>query len=858
MEANWNQLIERYLNNELSAEGKSAFEAELERNKELQRELELHQLTIELIQRNSLRTLVEQSGKWYQLKKKIIIGGISLLIGVALVTSAYFISEKFRKSVTEKEKIGIQSATQKNEKALFSDSIQSIYFTDKYGNSKRNLFFKELEKYLAFANIPAQYFEFTGQPDVFLSKTGVLLSLTEKSFLQNGQPYSGKAIIQWQEAQTPSDFAKAGLSTKAGNQLLETQGMFNLNAFTPDGKKLELSKEGAYIQVPGNEVKEGMKLFQGVSQPNGDVDWQNPVELERLPRQKKMSEIDLYPCDYEPKLNELKWETNKKKRDSLYLSFENFKQTQGSFHDELEEVLRPVLKKEENPYEDKILLPIKINNVNVTWNFSVEYLENNEAYIVATVKITDGWFLRPSKTDKKVISKPQASKLNSTLTKMFLNPNGSYEQIREFVDENSTVIYKKGYEGIPPGEAIFKQKIKILSQEEFSISGNCISNEFSYKLEPSQFEYPFEVTINRKNKTQKYIPPSKVLAIWNSKFDGTNLATQDFEDRMKLIHETCDEQLLNLYTNNLNESLWKLDERAVAMGYPQFQQFANQRTGKVSIDDVHQKNLNAFYETAVKEIRNMGQKNFEEALKKELKWDNEVQNERIKEVVRKGMRESVSLEEEYNFNHKNVRKQLGFTAGFRMTTNIVNIDRYVREATIARKTTEITNPYTGETAQITYNPLSAEVKNAAEYGKLYIYLFSKEINSYQRLDFENGKLNYRLNGDMNYSAMIIGINDNGYFYHQINSLKAENLGIIALKEISEREFDTRINQLNNRRTEQPMGLTEELQWLFKEKANYEVQKQRKKDGEFRAMIRPIVFPCGIEMEIMDEAVPVNN
>lgn len=839
MKTNWNQLIERYLNNELSAEGKSAFEAELKQNKELQNELELHQLTIEVIQRNSLRTLVEQSGKWYQLKKKIIIGGISLLIGLALGTSAYFISEKFRKSVTEKEKIEIQSATLKNEKTLVTDSIQSIYFTDKYGNIPKNLFFKGLEKHLAFDNIPAQYFEFTGKPDIFLSKTGVLLSLTEKSFLQNGQPYSGKAIIQWQEAQTPSDFAKAGLSTKAGSQLLETQGMFSLNAFTPDGQKLELSKEGAYIQAPVNEVKEGMKLFQGVSQSNGDVDWQNPVELERLPRQKKMSEMDLYPCDYEQKLNELKWETSKKKRDSLYLSFENFKQTQRSFYDELDE-----LKKEENPYEDKIILPIKINNTNITWNFSVEYLENNEAYIVATVKITDGWFLRPSKTDKKAISKPQASKLNSTLTKMFLTPNGSYEQIKEFVDENSTVIYKKGYEGIPPGEAIFKQKIKILSQEEFYISGNCISNEFSYKLERSQFEYPFEVTINRNNKIQKYIPPSKVLAIWNQKFDGTNLATQEFEDRMQMIHETCDEQLLDLYTNNLNESLWKLDERAVAMGYPQFQQFANQRIGKVSIDDAHQKNLNAFYETAMKEIRNMGQKNFEEALKKERNWDNEVHNERAKEVIRKGMRESVNLEEEYNFNHKNVRKQLGFTAGFRMTTNIVNIDRYVREATIARKTTEIENPFTGERGKITYNPLSAEVKNASEYGKLYIYLFSKEMNSYQRLDFDNGKLNYSLNGDMNYSAMIIGINDNGYFYHQINSLKAENLGIITLKEISEREFDKRINELNNHRTEQPMGLTEELQWLFKEKANYEVQKQRRKDAEFREMMRPIVFPCG--------------
>lgn len=846
MENNWNQLIERYLNNELSAEGKTAFEAELQQNKELQQELKLHQLTIEVIQRNSLRTLVKQSGKWYQLKKNIIIGGVTLVIGIILATSAYFINEKFRKSVTAKEKTEIQHTSQANNEKSILDSIQSIYFIDEFGNSVKKPFFQELEKYLAFDNIPPQYFLFTGASDVFLSKTGVLLSLTEQSFLLNGRPYSEEAVVQWQEAQTPSDFGKAGLSTKAGNELLETQGMFSLNAFTPDGKKLELSKNGAYIQVPVDEVKEGMKLFQGVSQPNGDVDWQNPVELERLPRPKNMSEMDLYPCDYESKLNELKWHTEKKQRDSLYLSFENAKRLTVS-----EAIIQPVSTtsiKDENPYEDKVLLPIKINTNNSTWRFSVEYLENNEAYIVATVDIREGWYISSTKSKSKnrLIIGMKSSNTFDRLTRIQLRYNSSFDYLQT-EDDNPIIRLKKGYEGIKE-KAIFKYKIRLLTQEQFIISGTYNSFEFTEDYQTVKIQEEFSVVINPKNEPQKVIPPSKVLAIWNEKFNNTNLATQDFEYRMQFIHETCDEALLDLYTNNLNELLWKLDERAVEMGYSQFQQFANQRVGKVEINDEHQKNLNAFYEKSILEIRKMGQNNFEEALKKEREWDDNLENERSKEIVRKGMRESQNLEEEYNFNHKNVRRQLGFTAGFRMTTNIVNIDRYVREATIARKTTEIENPFTGERGKITYHPLSAEVKNASEYGKLYIYLFSKEMNSYQRLDFENGKLNYSLNGDMNYSAVVIGINDNGYFYHQINVLKAENLGVITLKEISEKEFDKRINELNNHRTEQPMGLTEELQWLFKEKANYEVQKQRKRDSEFRAMIRPIVFPCVVKTE----------
>ena len=55
METNWNQLIERYLQNELSDEGKSAFEQELRINPELREELEMHQLIQSAAKRASQR-----------------------------------------------------------------------------------------------------------------------------------------------------------------------------------------------------------------------------------------------------------------------------------------------------------------------------------------------------------------------------------------------------------------------------------------------------------------------------------------------------------------------------------------------------------------------------------------------------------------------------------------------------------------------------------------------------------------------------------------------------------------------------------------------------------------------------------
>ncbi len=778
MGANWNQLIERYLNNELSAEGKAAFETELERNAELQSELKLHKLTRELIQRNSLRRLVKKSGKWFHLKKILVNSGIALIVAGALAVAVYVIATQMSQSGTDKPQLMEKSMIEK------------------------------LDQYLAFDNIDPQYFQFTGESDVFLSESGVLLSLTDESFLLNGKPYDGEALVQWQEVQNPTEIVKAGLSTMSGDRLLETQGMFSLNAFTPDGKKLELSKEGAYIQVPVDEVKNGMKLFQGVPQADGKVDWQNPVELERLPKSKPMAEMDLFPPEYEPKLNELKWATEKKKRDSLYLSFEEHLSNQKPVAEIYYATNSPEVSKD----------PIAGFGTPVGAYPSEGELRGK---LLFETKCATCHQAHKDGTGPKLFEVRQKWVLGGA------KEGSIYKWVADWPDAANTDPYAR----------------------EVSMYKPTAMNRFP-ELRGKQsdidaiFDY-IDCLPDNDAEPKPHIPPSKVLAIWDKKFDNTLLATQEFEDRMKLIHQTCDEKVFDVYAKNLNEPLWKLDQRVVKMGYKQFQALADQRIGKVKLDDAHQKNLNSFYEEAVKAIREKGKKELESALKKERQWDNELQDERGKEVLRKGLRESANLNEEYGFNLQNVYKQLGVTAAFQMHGGgtIVNIDKYVWEATVARQSTLITDPTTGKTAQLTYEPLAVEISESEQYDKLFIYLFSKEINSYQRLDFKEGKLNYNLNGDMNYSAAIVGMNDKGYFYHQINELKVEDLGVIALEKISENEFDKRINILNNHRTDKPMSLKDELKWLFKEQANYKVLQKRRENEAFRTQIRSTIYSC---------------
>ncbi len=88
METNWNQLIERYLQNELSEEGRNAFEQELQINPELREELEMHQLIQSAAKRASQRNMIRQTGKLYLRNLRIkqftvgIVVAVTTTIGV--------------------------------------------------------------------------------------------------------------------------------------------------------------------------------------------------------------------------------------------------------------------------------------------------------------------------------------------------------------------------------------------------------------------------------------------------------------------------------------------------------------------------------------------------------------------------------------------------------------------------------------------------------------------------------------------------------------------------------------------------------------------------------------------------------
>jgi len=122
-------------------------------------------------------------------------------------------------------------------------------------------------------------------------------------------------------------------------------------------------------------------------------------------------------------------------------------------------------------------------------------------------------------------------------------------------------------------------------------------------------------------------------------------------------------------------------------------------------------------------------------------------------------------------------------------------------------------------------------------------LFPSEINSYQRLDATRGKIQYSLNDEMIYDLAVIGINDDGYHYFQRQSFKQGNLGTVKLTKISEEKFKSSLKQINRKRGSRSMNISNEVDWLIRERKDYKEQRKRQEDAQFRRKVGESIFPC---------------
>lgn len=760
------KLIEQYLNGELSAADKTAFERKMAENETLRKEVDFQRQIHEAAKRLSLRSDIKTTAKKYHLVQNLMVAGIVMLT-IAIGSAVFYFA-----------------STSKN--------------TENLDESEKKKIIAQLDKLVPIAHLKSIYFEWSGKDTVFTSPNGVLLSVPQNAYLLNGKPYNGKMLLQYQEAMNIQDIVKSGLSTQSGDKALETQGMFSVQAFTPDKKRLDVNpKVGVYVQVPVDELKKDMLLFEGKKLQNGIIDWQNPKKLQKLPTLVDMGKLNFYPQGYEDSLNKLKLRKDKKYRDSLYLSMEEFT-PQYTFHPETE--------------------PLFSASIDFDFNCVTCHQPHQNGTGPKLFGVREKWA-------------NGGAKASSVYT--WVN-NWQY-----------TASIDKYAQYVATWSPVAHNDFPKLSKAEINAIYDYIDMQ------------PASDTAGIFG-----IKPSRVLALWKPKFNNTNVSTREFEKRMRAIHETCEGKILEMYVKNLNQSLSEIDAKVAKMGYPEFEAFARENLAAVNPDNPHLKTLANYYENEIKMLQKEAKDLLRMRLEKERDWDKGTQEERSKEQNRSLERNTKNFDQELEHNTESVYRQLGKkrpefvkpSVGFTITgnANIYNIDRFVMDRTASRTSGGFYDKETGKTAKLTYNEMKLKVENAGKHDRLFVYLFPNKLSSYHRVDGQNGNFSYKLNGEFTYDLCIVGYKDDGYYFYSKKSIPAADLGSIKLEKISETKLNASLEQMNSNRFIKTDNISEEIKWLIREKENYSVQKLRMKMNAFRRNIAFTVFPCNMELGEFDD------
>ena len=315
--------IERYLMNEMSADGKNAFENELAANEKLREQVKVQDLLQKAVARKALRAEIKGikvKGFWSGNGKWWVIGGVGLLI---LTASLIFFSENNDKHFNISEKIESQfqiKIDQSKKKAavvdvesevdvLPVDSVENYSETSllKKTLSRKEGVFGSSSKQKAIVNFdeqeikdnqlehfkteelsenidslvdekfkindfksPVQKFQIDNFNDTTIcGEYGSVLQFPANCLVTSK---AGKVEVRLREFLTNDQIIIEGLSTKSNGEIIETAGMIHVEVFQ-NGRKIDL-KPDEFIRWanPMPEDTAGFIMFNGEKIEN-EVNW---------------------------------------------------------------------------------------------------------------------------------------------------------------------------------------------------------------------------------------------------------------------------------------------------------------------------------------------------------------------------------------------------------------------------------------------------------------------------------------------------------------------------------------------------------------------------------------------------------
>lgn len=825
------ETIERYLMGTLSKEERTDFENRMNADSNLKQQVDLQSQIMEGIQRMALKSSTQNAYKSFKLQSFLI----KLVVIAVIVTAAT---------------VGLMQLLK---------SEQAEQELVKYEEKQDVVIFPENDSLSAEAN---QYLEqeifhiSTNHDTVIETKDGIVIYIPENAFNTSEE----QVDLLVQGATTAEDILWAGLSTVTtdGNEL-ETGGMFYIDAFV-NGQRVDLLKQ-LTASVPTAEVKPGMDLYEGVKDSVGEIVWTNPKPLEHFLTPVEITKLDFYPPGYEAAMNEMGYEV-RDFLDSVYYSFACDQELVHSTSMNVEKSLCPVRYLNERGRSE---LKDRIREADSMWadQTNSRNLTSTEEVVLIGTKTKP---LGNGIYELEVTATPKDGWVIGQMANKDSNP----------IISNTEIYFSEGKVNFigGPYQSIFGSSVSISGRNNYTNQYRFtyyVSVKRSTTLEATMVYmacredvcFPPEIrglsfNISGDSGLDSYCPginPASIKTIWNKKFNGTNLATREFEERMPWIHKSCENKVLDLYINNLDKTLSQVD--SMVLKYvngevkQKFQEFAARGDGRVELESQAAEKLAAYYEKKreahAKALAETNRNYWEEQNKKDL----ESSTKENESVVRSNENSVDVFRQEYHKNLCKVYDELALNkdcnapaqpvppAAYTVPVNRLgwmNIDRLVSEATANRQTT--TFKQNGRTSTLTYLPWTAQIEKWEVFDRINVYNIPVEFNSYVKINGSKGKYTYNLNQDLTYQTVITAWTEKAIYFFKEDSKSGEIS--VSLKPVSDQEWRNEIRasigSVNGMSAE--MDFTEHMQ---KDQKRVNVNKEKR---NLRAKIEPVIFPCG--------------
>lgn len=684
------ELVDRYLDGSMNEADRLAFETRAAANTELRHLVEDQRALREGVARVPVRAAAAKAYRSYRFGRSgpWFVGAAAVAI---LAASAVYLAGNASKHLLRPEDRSEGSAA-------------AIVLPDTVGTGIRPL-----------------VFEIDPNADTTLiTPNGSVLDIPRGAFIDSaGTPVTTSVRVTMLEAVDPLIIMKAGLSTMSGDTLLETGGMFYIDA-QAGGGRLHIDPERSLtIMVPNEHADPNMKLYTGVKLADGRVDWRDPKPLKRSLVPVDISTLDFYPPGYEAKLAELGQDVmNKAFKDSLY------------------------------------------------WSLS-----------------------------------------------------GAVRRYQLFGPEKYNVV-----------------------------TIDSVAADTSYGYQEPLFPW-IDVGID----------PAKVKAIWNARFNNTNIATKQFEERMRAIHASCVGPILDLYVKNLDKNLSTVDSMARnERTWREFEHFALRNDGRVELPAHAADRLSRAYEHWSRTEANAIRKTQEKFWRAQRKLDAKSDAKRADHAMAEQVRDGALFQKELEANLDTVYKQLGYKrVPMPRSAWVVpvtspgwwNVDKAVVQSTATRSSMSYTDDKTGRTATLTYTPLIVEVSDRSSYDELVVYLIPNELNSYQRMKEENNVFAERLNSIFNYDLFCVGMKGDRQFAFT-TPIKGEAAITAFLVPVDNNDL-RRMLRTKGALEQTLLEETYYYAWLAKDKQRRNANLERE---QLRETLLPVVFPCMVE-QVPTEGAP---